>query len=401
MADDGLRQTADTLTERPGDFLHLIGSTPAFVLDLDGIAMRLAELQVLRRCGFDLLYSIKALPLRQLLQFMLPYVDGFSVSSLYEARLAYQTGGGGRKLCMTSPGLRMEQLSEMAALCTHISFNSQRMFKAAVNAVGATHRSQFGVRINPGLSFLDDDRYNPCRIGSKLGVALADMADWPGDGDISPAGWHFHTVFDRVDAGSLQATLEHMHRILGPRPVGVNWINLGGGYRLQDAASLEIFSGIAADLQRQGYQEIMIEPGKGLVGNAGYMVSSVTDMFVSDGRQIAVLDTSINHNPEVFEYQRPPRLTERTNGDYPVMLVGGTCLAGDIFGEYHLSRRLRIGDRITMCGVGAYTLVKANLFNGHALPDIHLWQDQQLLLARQHGFADYAHLWNQAVPEST
>lgn len=396
MVDDGLRQVTNTLRDQSIGFLPMLASTPAFVVDLEVLAHRLASLQVLRKSGIDLLYSIKALPLGRLLEFMLPLVDGFSVSSLYEARLAHQVSNGQKKLCMTSPGLSYEQLPELADLCTHISLNSQTMFSSAAMTLQQKRRAAFGVRLNPGLSFLDDDRYNPCRTHSKLGVALDDFMRWPSRAALLPSGWHFHTVFDREDAESLRSTLHHLSEVLGQRPDNIRWINLGGGYRLRDARSTAVFVNVASDLQAQGYGEIMIEPGKGIVGDAGFLVSSVTDTFISDGKQIAVLDTSINHHPEVFEYQRAPRLAEKEEGDYPVMLVGGTCLAGDIFGEYRLSRRLKVGDRIVMRDVGAYTLVKANLFNGHPLPDIHFWDGSSLSLVRSHGFADFMHLWAQA-----
>jgi carboxynorspermidine decarboxylase len=38
-----------------------------------------------------------------------------------------------------------------------------------------------------------------------------------------------------------------------------------------------------------------------VVEETGYLVASVLDTFESDGRVIAVLDTSVNHLPEVFE----------------------------------------------------------------------------------------------------
>ena len=53
-------------------------------------------------------------------------------------------------------------------------------------------------------------------------------------------------------------------------------------------------------------QDIYIEPGAALVRDGGAFVASVVDLIDTDGRTVAVLDTSVNHMPEVFEYSDLP-----------------------------------------------------------------------------------------------
>jgi len=131
-----------------------------------------------------------------------------------------------------------------------------------------------------------------------------------------------------------------------------------------------------------------------VVGSAGYLLTTVIDSFVSDGKTIAILDTSVNHNLEVFEYQRQPELYEHdVKGNYPAILAGCTCLAGDVFGEYRFNKPLSIGDKLVFKEVGAYSLVKANRFNGYNLPDIYLYQDQQMKKLKQYNYQDYRQQW--------
>ena len=71
-------------------------ATPAFVYDLGEIRKRLDVLCGIRnRSNCKVLYSLKALPLRRILEEM-GSLDGFSASSLFEARLAEKTCGGGK-----------------------------------------------------------------------------------------------------------------------------------------------------------------------------------------------------------------------------------------------------------------------------------------------------------------
>jgi carboxynorspermidine decarboxylase len=106
------------------------------------------------------------------------------------------------------------------------------------------------------------------------------------------------------------------------------------------------------------------------------------------------MDTSVNHNPEVFEYQRQPLLHEHdAQGRYSALLAGCTCLAGDVFGEYRFNQPLKIGDKLVFKEVGAYSLIKANRFNGYPLPDIYLYQDKYLKHSKQDSYQDYRRQW--------
>ena len=131
-----------------------------------------------------------------------------------------------------------------------------------------------------------------------------------------------------------------------------------------------------------------------VVDNAGYLLTTVIDSFVSDGQSIAVLDTSVNHNPEVFEYQRQLELHEQdTKGKYSIVLAGCTCLAGDIFGEYQFNKPLVVGDQLVFKQVGAYSLIKANRFNGYNLPDIYQYQARQITHTKHYSYQDYRQQW--------
>ena len=150
-------------------------SSPAFVLDEAEITKVLEILAELRtQCGCKVLYSIKSLPFSAVMEMAKPFVDGFSVSSLFEARLANEMFdrlinlAGQGSIHLTTPGIRPDELDELSLLCSHISFNSLTQYQRYSETAQA--QSSIGLRVNPKLSFLHDDRFNPCRQHSKLGV---------------------------------------------------------------------------------------------------------------------------------------------------------------------------------------------------------------------------------------
>jgi carboxynorspermidine decarboxylase len=378
--------------------------TPAFIYDEALILQKLALLaQVREDADVRVLYSVKALPCLPLLARMSPHVDGYSVSSLFEARLAAEALAAAglrktRRLHITTPGLRAEELPELADLCDAISFNSLEQCQRLAPLAGAG--PSLGIRVNPDRSFLADVRYDPCRPRSKLGVPLPDLQaalDRTGRVRIPPlAGLHFHTVFESRSLDPLRDTLAIIEAALGPSLSRLDWLNLGGGYLFDDTGLAAELAAIVGRLRQCYGLEVYIEPGKAIVGEAGTLLARVIDCFEREGMAIAVLDSGVHHLPEVFEYQKPPQVAEHCpEGDFPCLLVGNSCLAGDVFGEYRFESPLKLGDPIRFTGVGAYAMVKASRFNGHDLPALYLQEPGGAVsLMKRYGYEDYHGYWS-------
>ncbi len=366
-----------------------IKTTPAFVFDEAAIIDNLTELVGLKnKSGCQVLYSIKALPLAQVLALTKGYLNGLSVSSLFEARLAKDVLTELGSIHITTPGLRDEEFQEINALCSHVSFNSLNQYQR----LATTDNISLGLRINPKLSFSNDARFDPCRPFSKLGIELEQLTQIPKNIE----GLHFHTVFSNNNYQALESVVELLERELGSQLGQLKWLNLGGGYLYQQIENHQPFINLVRRLKTDYEVDVFIEPGKAIVNNAGYLVSQVIDIFISDGKPIAVLDTSVNHNPEVFEYQSSPKLLgDDPQGKFSCLLVGSSCLAGDVFGEYQFNLLPKVGDRLVFSEVGAYSLIKANRFNGYNLPDIY-WLDRKggMTRIKQSHYQDYYRQWS-------
>ncbi|HWO99427.1 MAG TPA: carboxynorspermidine decarboxylase [Methylococcus sp.] len=380
----------------PARLKQELPETPAFVYDITAVEQILQNLaEVTERSGLRVLFSVKALPFLPLLRELAPKLDGFSVSSLFEARLSREALPRNGSLHITTPGFKPDEIEEIAELCAFVSFNSLSQFYRFSPCIAG--RSSLGLRINPQRSFLADPRYDPCRVHSKLGTPLQDFVTALCDPTFVSllSGIHFHTSFDASDFEALAETVDLLQSTLGNHLQSLQWINLGGGYRLRERSALEPLATLAARLRSDYGLTVYFEPGKGIIGDAGYLVASVIDVFTSDGKCVAILDTSVNHLPEVFEYQISPLLAEHDpEGDTAVILAGATCLAGDLFGTYRLHARPRIGDRFVFQRVGAYSLIKANRFNGHNLPSIYRWNGRELTLEQRYLYCDYRRHWS-------
>ncbi len=369
--------------------------TPAFLLDIHKLVTSVEFVyKVGEASQCQVLYSLKPLSLAVALSRLSGKILGYSVSSYFEAKLAREASTEIASVHITSPGIRPDEIEHITELCDYISFNSQSQFAKFRSVVEG--RSRYGLRVNPQISFLRDDRYNPSRPASKLGVPLMDLVATLGNGAKDTlkgvSGIHFHNNTDSTDFNQLLHTVEHLDQHLGSWLGTLDWINLGGGYLFDEGINLAPFRQAVDLLKSKHDLEIFIEPGAAIVRDAGFIVSSVVDLFISDGKHIAVLDTTVNHMPEVFEYQyEPDVLGHVESGEYSYILAGATCLAGDLFGEYSFEEPLEIGSRVIFTGVGAYTLVKANMFNGINLPTIYtLTKEGELVLEKEFTYEDFA-----------
>jgi carboxynorspermidine decarboxylase len=371
--------------------------SPLLIYDWAAIEAQLRLFRILsERVGGHFLYSIKAQPFEGLLARMVPFLDGFSVSSLFEARLARKVFPASNALHLTSPGIREDDLRNLEGQVTHLHFNSLEQFQRLAPRTPPGIR--IGLRINHGISSIEDARYNPCRKASKLGVPLEDLIhimEQRPDLCKKIEGLHFHTHFKERSPDPLAKALTQLTSSLGPHLSRMSWINLGGGYAPERPEEIEGFSSVLEAFRKHFEGTLVLEPGAAIVGRAGSLKTRVIDTFVRDGIMMAVLDTGVHHLPEVFEYQRAPKVEEaRPGSPFKVQLVGSSCLAGDLFGIHDFAAPLTVGDTITLQEVGAYSLVKASRFNGHDFPALALRDTKgHPLILKQFGYKDYLEQW--------
>lgn len=274
--------------------------TPAYVYDqtrILNVLERLANLKDLTACLP--LYSIKSANMMGLLDTIKPYVSGFSCSSLFEVQLAKEMLADEQTVHITTPGYRNDEWHNIIGLSDFITLNSISQWQRVAKQIDAD--SSCGIRLNPELSFVNDERYDPCRPDSKLGITLDQLADADSRGELdwrAIEGVHIHNNCESIQFDELKQTVEHVMSGLSVYKPKLKWINLGGGYLFNNETDLTSLKDTIKWLQDEFNLTVFIEPGKAVTGNAGYLVATVIDLIESKNKMIAVLDTTINHLPK-------------------------------------------------------------------------------------------------------
>ena len=367
-------------------------STPALIYDRGRLgALAGVARQIRNRYGARVLYAVKACAFFDVLQMLSSSLDGFAVSSLFEARLVHELYPD-RAIHLTTPGLADNEIDELADICSFVTFNSETQLYRLGSRV---HRfTSVGLRVNTQISNVDDPRYDPARRHSKLGVPLRSLPEILTSAPVAVNGLHFHTNADSEDLRELEANVDALaESMLGTSRF--HWVNFGGGYLFEDVPTFEPLIRSVARAKLDIANEVFVEPGAALVRAAGNLVASVVDVFERHSTRVAILDASVNHLPEVLEFGYRPEVEGSTiDGDYEYLLAGASCLAGDAFGKYRFETPLPIGSTVTFTDAGAYAQAKSHRFNGINLPSVWVTSTDGSLSERQSlDYTSYLQHW--------
>ena len=341
------------------------------MIDEDIIEKNCRDFQILKnQIDCKILYTLKSLIIKEILLRMNAHLNGFSASSLFEAQIAADVIGKAGTIHYTSPGLQAHEFSTLSEICDYIAFNSLGQFSRLKKNL--SNQTSYGLRVNPQKSYVNDPRYDPCCKNSRLGINFKQLNDFLGQDPSALkniSGIHFHSNCDSTSFNPLLETVTHLLKTNEDLIKQLKWMNLGGGYLFENSTDYTPFYETVSLLKEQYDLEVFVEPGASLVRESGFIVSSIIDLFQIEDVNIAILNTTVNHMPEVFEYQCKPKIAgENCNGKFTYLLQGASCLAGDVFGEYTFNEPLKVDDRLIFIHMGAYTFVKTHMFNGINLP---------------------------------
>jgi ornithine decarboxylase len=189
------------------------------------------------------------------------------------------------------------------------------------------------------------------------------------------------TRFKSWDEALKQAAA--IFRTLGDRGITLSMVNLGGGFParyLKPVPGVKNYAqAIRASLGKHfgnAIPETIIEPGRGMVGDAGAIkaeVVLVAKKDESDRHRWVYLDIGkFGGLAETMEEAiRYPILTQRDDDEKaPCVIAGPTCDSADVLYEktpYDLPVTLTVGDEVLIDKAGAYTTTYATVaFNGFA-----------------------------------
>lgn len=371
--------------------LPAVMRTPAYILDMARLKRNLATAARIRaETGCRMLLATKAFALPAAFPVMRDVLDGSTASGEYEARLGREDFG--KEVHVYAPAYTDSEMHTVLRLADHVYFNSPAQIERFRPMLLRAPKVKIGLRINPGFSMatLGGPLYDPCAPCSRFGATrdTLDRAPWK-EIDIL----HAHALCEATHEGSV-GLIEHVGREFAPYIRRVKAVNFGGGHFINKPGyDVDALIGAINRFRAEFGVDVILEPGGGLVVDAGYLVAKVLDIHRND-KDIAILDTSAScHMPDVLEVPyTPPVLGAGEAGEHPhnYILAGKTCMTGDIIGEYSFPEPLRPGDLVVFGDMMQYSFVKNNTFNGTELPDLGMIdEDGTYTVLRTFGYDEF------------
>lgn len=240
-------------------------------------------------------------------------------------------------------------------------------------------RAPVALRVNPDVAAGTHDKISTGRREDKFGIAhdevqavCAVAAGLPG---VDLAGLHLHigSQITRLEpfAAAYGRTVELLADL---RRVGVplRRLDLGGGfgvqYRDEPRIEPEAFAAMVRRVTAGLDVELMFEPGRALVAEAGVLLSSVIYLKEGGARRFLILDAGMNVllRPAMYGAYHPVLpVREPRPGEALVAMdvVGPICESSDVLGRERMLPLLRPGELVAVTGAGAYGAVMASHYN--------------------------------------
>ena len=367
--------------------------SPSFVCEESLLEKNLQTLDYVQNSAdVKILLALKGFALWSTFDLCKQYLYGCCASGLNEALLAKQEFN--KEVHTYSPAYKEEEFEQIVSLSNHVVFNSFNQWnKFKKSAIGKT---SCGLRINPEVSSVEVDLYNPCGLNSRLGITKKEFEKHVSKSDFLEGieGFHFHALCEQnVDV--LESVLKSFEEKFAQYLTQLKWVNFGGGHHItrKDYDVKRLVEVLKAFKKRYPNLEVYLEPGEAIGWQTGYLVATVLDI-VHNEINIAILDTSAEaHMPDTLAmpYKADIRDADEPNiKNHTYRLAGNTCLAGDIIGDYSFDEVLKIGDKIILEDMIHYTMVKTTTFNGINLPSIVIKKKNDCYqIVNKFGYNDY------------
>jgi diaminopimelate decarboxylase len=366
--------------------LAALAGTPYYAYDLDVIERRLAALRAVLPRGFEVAYATKANPSLAVVAFLGALGVGGDIASAGELELVERAGIPASRVVFTGPGKsESEHRAALAAGIRAITVESPGEL-LRLESVAASMGRRVPILLRWAVG--EQSRHESVRIIGDAGAGKFGM----GSDDLRAAairaaksrhlellGAHAFGASNLRDAEALvehvAATVAFAAEVAAAAGIPLRLVDAGGGLGIpyDDAstpldlerlgAGLHALSDRWASDPRLASLQVLLEPGRFLVGPAGVYVTRVIDVKRLDGRTVAIVDGGIHHVLRPALVRQPHRLVrigdrEDATIESPVTglaaVAGPLCTGLDILSPGAPVGDVRPGDLIAVLDVGAY-----------------------------------------------
>jgi diaminopimelate decarboxylase len=323
-------------------------------------------------------YAVKANGNLAILQYFARLGAGFDIVSGGELARVLKAGGQAAKVVFSGVGkteAEMRAALDVGIRCFNIESESElaRLSRVA-DEMGRI--APVSIRVNPDV----DPKTHPYistglkqnKFGIPIGRALSLYRQAASMDGIEVIGVDCHIGSQLTDLAPIADAIDRVLELVGMlNSIGIRLkhIDIGGGVgiRYQDETPPDMaeFRSILMSRFRGRSEEVIVEPGRSLVGNAGLLLTRVEYVKQGDTKNFIVVDAAMNDlmRPSLYDaFHDIVPVCQSGEPALPCDVVGPVCETGDFIG---LNRRIqtREGEFLAVLSAGAYGMSMSSNYN--------------------------------------
>ncbi|MCK4956465.1 MAG: diaminopimelate decarboxylase [Candidatus Cloacimonetes bacterium] len=390
--------------------------TPLYVYDKQQIISNYNKLKTAFRKHYtktEIHYAVKANSNIHLLELFNELGSGVDCSSPIELFLAKKAGFDRSNIMYTGNYESIDELKFVIAEDVIINLDDINSLKRLLR-FHTPERVSF--RINPGIGrggfegivtagsdakfgVPYEKGYEAYKMAKDAGVKHFGIHMMTGSNNLEP--YHFVEIVDKLMniAGDIFTKLE----------IVPDYIDIGGGFGIpytdeEEDLNIELTAKLVCEIFHEkcekynfGEPHLKLEPGRYLVGNAGYLITEVTGIKESYKTFVGVnggMNTLLR--PSLYgAFHRAYVYGDKANSNY-VNLCGQICENSDIFARHLHFPEVEEGDLVILRDVGAYGYVMASNYNNRLRPaEVFVDGNTASLIRRKEKIEDILNLYEE------
>jgi diaminopimelate decarboxylase len=371
--------------------------TPLYCYDAKQISEQYEKLKTaFAGCDVRFFYAAKALTNQRILKHILSLGCSVDCSSINELKLSQLAGFRAGQTLYTSNSVDFSEIEEAVSLGAFVNVDSLSALEKFGKKYGNTY--PLGLRLRPNIMAGGNLKISTGHADSKFGIPVEQLErihELVQRYDIRIHTLHIHTGSEIKEANIF---IQGVHFLLSLAPSfsHLKVIDLGGGFKIPYhpaekgtdllAISKSLRDIIASHAEQTGQLlQVWFEPGKYLVCESGYLLTTVNVIKKNGPYSFAGVDTGLNHLIRPMLYDAYHEIENCSNPTGPLkkyQVVGNICETDTLGADRDLPE-VREGDILVIKNAGAYGFEMASQYNARFRPAEVLYKEGQLQLIRR------------------
>ncbi len=380
--------------------------TPLYLYDFDHIRARYRALKEAFRARKSLIcYAVKANSNLSVIRLLADEGAGCDCVSIGEIRRAMLAGVPHYRIIFSGVGKRDDEIEEaLQREILMLNLESEAELGRVEQIAAKLGKSaRISIRVNPDIDPQTHPYISTGLSENKFGVSIDTAKRMyiaaKNSPHLEPVGIHFHigsqlTQLEPIKEAS--AIVADLVRHLQALQIDLKFFDVGGGLgiRYHDEETIEPYDYAQAILSTLSGLDvtIMCEPGRYLVGNAGFFLTRVLYEKRNDKKRFVIVDAGMNDliRPALYHaFHRIDVVDPRSNERTPADVVGPVCESGDFFAKDLPLPPLQHDDLLVIQSAGAYCFTMSSNYNTRPrAAEVALEEGNDRVIRRRERFED-------------